>query len=60
MNAKDLYDNEAEEYLIGSCMIDFSVLNKVRTSISATDFMTLDNQLAFDAMLEVADEHNEN
>ena len=59
MNAKDLYDSEAEEYLIGSCMIDFSVLNKVRTSISATDFMTLDNQLAFDAMLEVADEHNE-
>ena len=59
MTAKDLYDSEAEAYLIGSCLIDFSVLNEVRTFISAKDFMTLDNQLIFDAMLEVADEYGE-
>ena len=59
MHTEELYDSEAEEFLIGSCMVDFAVLNEVRTFISAKDFMTVDNQLTFDAILEVADECGE-
>lgn len=51
----ELYDQNAEEYLLGACMVDVSALETVRSMISSTDFFTRDNELVFESILNVAD-----
>lgn len=54
----ELYDKNAEEYLLGACMVDGSALESVRLMISSTDFFTRDNELIFESILNVADAGN--
>ena len=51
----ELYDSNAEEYLIGACMVDSSALETIRTLVSSKDFFTRDNELVFESILNVAD-----
>ena len=54
----ELYDPNAEAYLIGACMVDTSVLETARSMISSTDFFTRDNELIFESILNVADRND--
>ena len=52
----ELYNREAEENLIGACLLDYAALQEVRMAISAKDFSTIEHSLIFSTILKVADE----
>lgn len=51
----ELYDPNAEAYLIGACMVDVAALETVRSMISSADFFTRDTELIYESILSVAD-----
>ena len=52
---QDLINTEFEVYFLGSCMVDTQVF--IDTSLSTTDFGTVDHQLIYAAMAIVHEEH---
>lgn len=52
----ELHDREAEQTLLGCCLVSYDAIQTARPIISPNDFTTVDNQLVFEAILAVADE----
>jgi len=50
---ENLYNNSAERFVLGSILIDNSVINAVNGKLTRTDFYNEDNQKVYEAMLNL-------